>query len=750
MTSSHGSSAAEHPAALPARALGLLDELEAIARDQLGTLLSLALTEAEQRLFRSAEKATSNEQQKLLDSQRLLKQRRDELAAATLKAVMAARGKFGQPPAPRRAGASRGLELLDQDAQEENITVDDLAVRLESRASAVLFELGHRYAVLGARPVLDAAAQPFGPHALCRALQDAVDGLDIPSAHRIEIYRAFERLAAERIVSFYEALNRHLVERGVLPHLRNIASRRRRGARPPAAVDGGGDASIDDATAGEAASDAAISSPCDDPGGDARAADILAALSELLAQRRRQLGPGITHGASHAPSDDQLQAALAALQARPPEMHRRDGSVQPRTMRQLRQEMMAQLRQLSPDASAPRLAPQQIDTVELMSMLFDRLVEDVQSTTGSTLLSQSQAPLLRVALSDKEFFTRHDHPARRWLDTLAEVSTRWGGDGDDADPALVERMQAMTRRVNREFDGDVTLFNDLSDELQQQADALARKAEVAERRHVEASKGRERLELARLRADELIGARLHLRYDGTPTLIRNLLQHAWTDVLALTLLREGEDSEAFRRELAIADTLTRDAGKPIDDPAKATRLREDIEHGLARVGMPEHDAELLAREATGDPELDADGEPVTRTELAMRLKQRKRLGSAGDEEVAEFAPPSLNEAEQQALVQLKTLPFGTWFDCDGEEPGTVVHRKMAWYSPRTGRCLLVNRRGARSDINTLEQLAREMAAGRARVPPPRKGSMIDRALENILGKLKSLVGLGEITGDATS
>ena len=753
MTSSHGSSTAGYPAQLPARALQLLDELEAIVRNQLEALLSMAFTEAEQQLFRHAERAPSNEQQTLLDSQRLLRQRRDDLIAATLQSVLASRTDFGQPPPPRHARATRGLELLDPQAQEENTIVDDLAARLESRASTVLFELGHRYAVLGARPVMDAAAQPFGPHALCRALQDAIDGLDIPSAHRIEIYRAFERLATARIVPLYESLNQRFVERGVLPHLRAFAPRRRRGSETASSASGNDGENVGSET--EAATPSIDDNagmpppPMEGPGSDARAADVLAALTELLAQRRRQLGPGIMHGASHTPSDDDLQKVLSTLQTHASEIRQSDGTTGPRTMRQLRQEMMAQLRQVSPDASAPRLAPQQVDTVELMSMLFDRLVEDVQSDTASLLLSQSQAPLLRVALADKGFFTRHDHPARRWLDTLAEVSARWGGDGEDADATLIEHMQAMTRRINREFDGDVSLFETLSEDLQKQAETLARKAEVAERRHVEASKGRERLELARLRADELVGARLHLRYESTPTLIRSLLQHAWTDVLALTLLREGEDSDNFRHELAIADALTRAPNQPLDTPDTALQLREDIERGLARVGMPEADAELLAREAVGDPELDADGAPVTRTELAMKLKQRKRLGSAGDEEVAEFAPPSLNDEEQRALAELKSMPFGTWFDCDGDEPGSVTHRKMAWYSPHTGRCLLVNRRGARCDINTLEQLAREIAAGRARVPPPRKGSMIDRALESILGKLRSLIHPGEADGGTT-
>jgi hypothetical protein len=737
---SNGSQPSATATPLSARALSLLDEVGALCTTRLQPLLSLTLTEAEQRLFRRAEQSPNNvEQQRCLDSQRMIKQQRAAIMSRTLEALAKSRVRFGEPaPGRSQSGTSIGLELLTEHAQEESIVVDDIAARCESRATMVLFELGHRYAVLGARPVLEAATQPFGPYALCRSLQEAVDTLDMPAEHRIEVYRAFERAALTGIDGLYDALNQHLIARGVLPNLRVFAPRRRspQDGTPSGAPSTAGPAPEDRNEDGNAA---ATGVPF---GGDEDdASGTFAALTELLAQRRRQQSPAAARGSGYVPAADELQRVLGVLQTRPAEVRASGGGMQPRSMQQLRQDMMAQLRQSSPDASAPHLAAEHLDVVELMSMLFDRLVEDVHSPQGSTLLSQMQAPLLRVALADNGFFTQRDHPARRWLNTLAEVSARWGGEGEEGDAGLIERMRAMTRRINEEFNGDVGIFSGMADDLQKQADALTHRAEVTERRHIEASKGRERLELARLRAEELVAARLHLRYDHTPSLTRNLLQHAWTDVLALTLLREGEDSEHFRRELAITDALTADPSKPPVDPIDREQLREDIEHGLARVGMPSRDAEVLAREAIGQPVTDASGEPVTRTELALKLKQRKRLGSAGAaaEEEAQQAP-GLDAAEQRALEQLKTMAFGTWFDFDSDPPGTVVRRKMAWYSTKTGNCLLVNQRGARTDTTTLEQMARGMAAGRIRLPAPVKGSLIDRALDAILNKLKVLTG----------
>ena len=87
------------------------------------------------------------------------------------------------------------------------------------------------------------------------------------------------------------------------------------------------------------------------------------------------------------------------------------------------------------------------------------------------------------------------------------------------------------------------LYTALLADIQQHLALLTRKAQTAERRHVEAMQGRERLDQARQRASALIGE----RFAQSPPrgLLRALLDRAWSDVLALTLLRHGEDSDAF-------------------------------------------------------------------------------------------------------------------------------------------------------------------------------------------------------------
>ena len=92
------------------------------------------------------------------------------------------------------------------------------------------------------------------------------------------------------------------------------------------------------------------------------------------------------------------------------------------------------------------------------------------------------------------------------------------------------------------------------------------------------------------------------------------------------------------------------------------------------------------------------------------------------------------------LTQLKTLPFGTWFEITQAGQKQSVRRKLSWFSTLTGRCLFVNQRGARSHETSLEQLARDLHEQRAKVYEAPQENLIDRAWNAIVRKLKSFTG----------
>jgi len=465
-------------------------------------------------------------------------------------------------------------------------------------------------------------------------------------------------------------------------------------------------------------------------------------LRELLAGRRALLGKlggsaGKAPANAHVASRDDVQAVLAHLQSREPAPIIVDGRPVARTLTHLKQDLLAQLRQVTPPGMSPTLGAEEADTLELMTLLYEHILRDIrQSSPAAGLLSKLQVPMLRVALTDRGFFTRRQHPARQMLNVVAETGTSWLMDADEADRGLLEKINVLVDRATQDYMGDSTVFESLVGDLQQQMQTLARKAEVAERRHVEAARGKEKLELARISAEAAIGERLSGK--RVPRFVATLLQQAWSDVLALSLLRGGEDSPLYRQQLEIAEQLIDIGGGQNAPPAVAIQLREDIERALIKVGYHDGDATAItARLLSSGEEPDSEGEGNTRTELAMKLKQRVRLGQSADGDAAAATPAStpLTDAERAQFERIRHLPFGTWFEFD--EAGGSVRRRMSWFSTVTGNALFVNHRGQRAAEHSLDWLARELCAGRARIVLAEQGTVIDRAWQSIMGALKS-------------
>lgn len=754
---------------LAPRVRQLLEELMAMASARLEPALRAVLSDLEQQLFKLAEQSRNNtEQQRCFESLREVKRGRADLAPRFVASLEEHLAGFDRASAPAaKADPDAELELLPAQQLEDHLAIAEMSSRAEVRASTALFELGHRFGVMAGAPVFEAEQLPLGPRALGASLSRALDQLDLPPEHRQLAYRLFERRVLANIAGFYDAVNEHLVTRRILPHLRVYVARRSAEAatatRPAAAAGeaaeatsaaprGGSSGTRGGSAAGRGTGSAAAGGPgyaSEDDGDETGGGNLFTTMRDLLAQRRSVLGlPAEEPGEGRAAAPDELQAALSTLQTRPVAPVMVGGKPTLRSVQHLRQDMLAQLRQMSTDGRAPRLAGEQRDAVELVSMLFDHLGQELRmGGAAQQLLTKLQVPLLRVALNDTGFFTRRSHPARRLLSTLTETAAYWVDSADgEADPGLVEKMQLLVDRVSSEFNGDVGLFGSLLEDLERHMSTLARKADMVERRHVEAAQGRERLDVARERAGTVIAERM---LGSRPTsLVRTLLEQAWTDVLALTLLRQGEHSDVFRRRVAVADQLLRR-----DPKADTEALRHEVEQGLSQVGLHLPDAEQIARKVLDQPVVDFQGEPVTQTELAMKLKQRQRLGNeetaaASATAAAKREAVPLTTEEQRMFERLKTVPFGTWFEFVQNQQGAVVRRKLAWFSPLTGRCLFVNQRGQRSDERSLDQLARDVVRGQVRLVVATQDSLIDRAWNAIVGALKQFSGRGPLAQPA--
>ncbi|UPG94019.1 DUF1631 family protein [Luteibacter aegosomatissinici] len=720
-----------HPVALSPRAEREAQQGLSLCLTWLDMPLREALRDFDQRLFAVAESSRNHlEQQDCFESRGIVQREgpafRNRFASHLSERFRHLGEPTGRPAANDYAGMN--LSLVDPEEQEQTDALSSMAARAEARSASSLFELGYRLAVLAGTPPLEGEALPAGPRALTAALQAAMETMPLTPAHRLILFQAVDTRVLGHTEAFYGALNEHYRTRGILPGFRVYPN-----VRVSSAPAGDRRARAGEGGAGEAGMGAGTGTGGGGTGSGSGATPegnigVLESLRQLLSQRA-QTGRGAGFAPGRLASDDELQTALLALQGHVSDVT--DAAQREiRTAGALRDELLAQLNRGRPAGSPlAELTIEQGDTVELTAMLFQNLGQQMgAASAGRRVLGGLQWPMLRAAVNDRGFFDQPEHPARQLLNTVSEAAHHWLDPAEgEPDNALLDRLERLVVDASAAQVIDPAWRADIETQIAQ----LSRKAHVAERRQIEAMEGRDRLERARQRAGEVMSERMVA--GSTPRgVLRILLERTWADVLALHILRGGETGEAYLHCLGVTDQLL--GRRPVTDKQK---LRQEVERGLEHLGMhPSEAAQVAAGLFEPAQERQSDDTP-TATDVAMRLKQRPRLGegTAHGETVAPVEPTPLDTAARAVYDSFASLRFGTWFEFT-QADGEVVRRKLAWFSPATGRCLFVNQRGMRTDDIDLTRLARMVSSGEAREWREERVPLIDRAWQAVARALR--------------
>lgn len=731
---------------LPPRVRSALEQLLSAISEEIVRGLGKMLNELEQQLFQQANHARNaaaqDDQFNALRNLRLTRADFIPHYLHGLEDTLARLRASRLQPAPSVAGkpGSQPWRLVDHDSSDEEVMLRDLAVRYESRATLTLYLLGQRFGVLAGAPAFEADRLPVGPRALLRIARDTANALHHDGVLRLLLYRAFEHHVLAAYPTLVELMNEVLGKAGILPGLEFVPARIRPAAQVP----------VDGAAAGQRGAVSAkpgATPPAADPAqtpytgwlGQANApsavddAPQFTLLQQLLSGRRGLIGK--LQAGGQAPSAEALAAPALDEMLGTLQRHPRDAMAPERngSLRDVQQAVLAMARQQR--GTAATLSREDNDTFDLLGLLYTELEREVRTDTlARELLDRLQVPLLRLALQDRAFFVRREHPGRMFLNTVAESGASWLGD-DGVDPHFENQLAQTVERVVNDYHGDVQVFEQANADLQQQLQVQARRAEVSERRHVEAARGKEKLAVAKQRAaavlDDMIKAQ------PLPRFVQTLLRQAWADVLTLVLLRNGEQSELWHAHLQatrriIEVTCARDSTLDAD-------LATHIEQSMLQVGYHANEATAMARQLSRAPTESDDA--TSRTELTLKLKSHTRLGEDAAAKKIETRPR--NGEEQACYEHLRSLPFGTWMEFTSNQQGDRTRRRLSWYSPTTDNALFVNNRGQRVAEMTLDHLARLMAQQQLHVVTVQSSRLVDRAWQATLSVLRSFAGQAE-------
>jgi hypothetical protein len=738
---------------------GVLTDCRDLALNSISSALSVMLDRIEEDLFSLAENSRDREAQNLyLDARAQTREKRSAIEKAFSRHFVSFFDGKLKGAAPRARNAPDGgmleLKLLDDDALEETIAVQEMTKKLKAACEPELYALGRRMGFLMERPELEDDANPMSPDTICRALKDACDTIESGYKVRLTLLKLLERYVAIDMQRIYGDINVHLVQQQILPEIR-VAARRNPATAP---------------SAKGAAPDAKSAADAANPAGKPESGDLYGMLSQLLGSQAAPKSPAdlvaLASGASAAaqpgkpgmlyPGQQQFVSALTALQvddqslaafAPPPQ----GGVIVPG-------ELINVLHGLKASPVTQGVNGLDAMTIDIVAMLFDYVFGDRHIPEHvKPLLAKLQIPMLKVAILDKAFFSGREHPARRFLDLLAEASIGLTEHADRRD-VLYAKIETVVTRVLDEFETDIRLFEELSSDLTVFLAGLEEAAKSVVERSARLIEEREKAEIARLIAEDEVARRLEAR-NAVPRAVRGFLEDRWVRTLAHISMNEGEASPSWTSALQMVDELLWSVEpKPGADERRRLvgllpQMLRRLQEGMERIGVGEPDrddffgslvdchsaavkAGLRGQPLAVEPEgkiADDSPPPEPKITRATFVNEGVTVEEITLTNVPRRREPEISNVFTRTGV-LTNLQRGSWVEFV-REAMAPIRARLTWISPRKGIYLFTNANGGSAAISVApEALAEQMRVGEARLID--SGPLVDRAVDSMLANLR--------------
>ena len=695
----------------------LIAALQKIAMERLSDALDAVLRRADDYLFdNSGQGGEAGELTALRD----LRRARAQIAQHFTHNLLAGFQRLQLGTVPESGTIE--LSLLSEDALEEQLATEQLVDSLARKHAAALELLDQRLAVVVERTILAADENPVAPAFLAVALHDALHTVELSTALRIALYKFTERELSTALTALYDRLNVYLAEGGVLPRL-----------LPTVRSDTAASANTEAGSDGEAAR-ASVEVPANEQA-------LFGSLIGMLQSWRQRMAPSLQSAEGTAANAPQLRmpeimSVLSLMQNDPPPAL--DLALDDQRLslaEQLRREVLAGARRLGIGGEGLNLTNMQEDAVDLVGMLFDVLLDErdfepnVRRKIGRMLV-----PYVKVAVKDRRLFLYKGHPARRFLNAVAEACEGNHADGPQ-ERELLERVDTYIDRVVSDFNEDVAIFETLEHELRAFMTQHRQRIEITERRAAEAQSGRERLEIAREQA--VADVARHRGQRRLPPVISDFMGRYAGHHLVQVILRDGGESERYTASFKAIDSLLSafdhvELGMPvanmppIDQPGLAAILASSGCVGSAADDVIAALDDCLQQVATSDSVELVEPEPVPAP--MQQQAAGPSLKIVGGHDQLDF--------DTEMAERLRALEVGTWLQLAGES-GKLEQAKVSWISPISSRFLFVNRRGIRVLVASAEELAAMAKQGRLQLR--QADTAFEDAMHQIMGRLQSSV-----------
>lgn len=714
--------------------------------------LKITITLILKQLFRKATTAASNQdEQKLFSSYQQLKKNGKGIIVSA-KSELKNIAQFVFEKAENKTKAS-GLSLLDEEELGLNLALSQMESSLEVIAHAELFTLEKRMNVLFIDVEVEQDNMPFAPASLAWLLGSVFAKAQIELTVKTQILEHLTKLWSKEINGTYNKINQVFIKAGILPNITADLKKDKKEKlekdeqSEPSDVEPSCSQQTDSEQLSQSASEASINygkgsaqsvgasqqsaSEQQQSVFDSETQQLVQSIMQMLTEQPKQSDtPNVNPNAVIKMQDfDQALEQLGRQKTIPA------GSV---GVPKLKQELTEQIKNNTGNYY-PQFSDKQEQTIDLMGMVYDEI--DRENKLDKSIRSSFDTiniPLLQLAMNDEQFFADQNHPARRYMELLIRSSQRWRGTD------VVEKVHRFSDTAAKSFDGSGRSFEQAGEDLHKFLDHREKRAEMAEKKWINAAKGKEKMDLTRSRIDSYMQRWLK---DCDIPFIEDVLKNIWEDALTLTLLREGEDSEKWMKKRQAAESLAK-LGSNVKSKQLTGVDKLEAMHQLDET-MDELGFSARDRQSTKDNIhacIDWEQQPFKDEESGPELKKILSIDSAKkDREIQEKKQKTKNKIEQireltdeekRQVDKLVATAYGTLFDFFSSQQD-FERRKLSWVSTISKSILFVDLTGRKSYKLSLPRVAIDVVRKNIRQVLLEEKGYFQKALSGVMKRLKN-------------
>jgi Protein of unknown function (DUF1631) len=418
--------------------------------------------------------------------------------------------------------------------------------------------------------------------------------------------------------------------------------------------------------------------------------------------------------------------------------------------------MLDELHQRKQALKKAAASPEERATIEIVALLFQNILTEERIPAAMRVwFARLQMPVLRVAVSEPDFFATIDHPARRLIDRMGACVLGFDSGATALGDGFEKEIKRVVQVVEAYPDTGRRVFQTVLTEFEKFLEHYFKSEHEASRKGVSLAQQIEQRETMAIQYT--IELRRMLNEVPVQEGVRKFLFHVWADVLATTAMRYGGHGEQTKTMKRAAADLIWSASAKVTREERGEVIRrlppllKSLREGMSSAGtdparQDEHIQQLnnsLAAAFTAKAAVIPDDRLRELMEQLETLEEL--LPDAHDVDIDESMVLDLSGHQSSELEVVldggsapsaamiawaRELQVGSWYMLDFRGRNEPV--QLAWHGMRKQLSLFVTAQG-RCTLFQQQRLASYLQAGL--LLPAQDEALTVRATRSALAKL---------------